>query len=92
VTREIAFVCPLSEELEDRLRVTAYLKKGEIVKFVIQYKALVKNLWRPIVRYDTYHGFAHKDIIHYWGEVVKPMINKNIHAIILAGGSGNSLR
>jgi hypothetical protein len=25
----------------------------------------------PIIRYDTSHGFAHKDIIHYNGEVDK---------------------
>jgi hypothetical protein len=24
----------------------------------------VKNKWKPIVRYDTAHGFAHKDIIY----------------------------
>ena len=38
MTREIAFIYPLSEELEDRLRVTASLKKGRIVRFVVQYK------------------------------------------------------
>jgi len=44
------------------------LKKGKIVKFVVQYEALIVGEWRPMVRYDTSHGFAHKDIIHYKGE------------------------
>ncbi|WP_455423484.1 DUF7718 family protein [Candidatus Hakubella thermalkaliphila] len=26
--------------------------------------------WRPVVRYDTAHGFAHKDVIRANGEVV----------------------
>ena len=68
MTREIAFIYPLSEELGDRLRVTASLKKGGIVKFVVQYEAFIVGQWRPVVRYDTSHGFAHKDIIHYKGE------------------------
>jgi len=43
-------------------------EKGQVFKFVVQYEALLKGQWRPIVRYDTSHGFAHKDIIHYTGE------------------------
>jgi len=43
VKREIAFIYSLSEELEDRLRVTASLKKGKIVKFVVQYEALIRS-------------------------------------------------
>jgi len=43
-------------------------EKGQVFKFVVQYEALLKGKWRPIVRYDTSHGFAHKDIIHYTGE------------------------
>jgi len=32
---------------------------------------VVLGEWRPVVRYDTAHGFAHKDIIKATGEVVK---------------------
>ena len=63
-TLKIEFLYPLSEELEDRLRVTASKRKGKILKFVVQYEALVGDKWRPIVRYDTSHSFAHKDIVH----------------------------
>lgn len=69
--REIAFIYPLSEELEDRLRVSASLMKGKIVRFVVQYEASIAGEWRPIVRYDNAHGFAHKDIIHYKGDEEK---------------------
>lgn len=65
------FLFPLSGELEDRLRVQAKKQKGKIVRFVVQYEALIKNEWRAIVRYDTSHGFAHKDIIHSSGEADK---------------------
>jgi hypothetical protein len=67
-TRRIEFLYPLSEELEDRLRVSALRQKNGIAKFVVQYEALINERWRPIVRYDTSHGFAHKDIIHFRDE------------------------
>jgi hypothetical protein len=51
--------------------VSALTEKGKILKFVAQYEALFRDEWRPIVRYDTSHGFAHKDIIHYDGDQEK---------------------
>ena len=68
---EIEFLFLLSEELEDRLRVSALKRKGVIIKFVVQYEAYIENNWRHIIRYDTSHGFAHKDVIHYNGEQEK---------------------
>ncbi len=65
--REINFIATLSQEAEDRIRITAIKDKGEILKFVVQYEAKMKRKWHPIVRYDTSHGFAHKDIIHASG-------------------------
>ena len=61
----------MATEASDRLRVTARKDKGEILEFVVQYETVVLGEWRPVVRYDTAHGFAHKDIIKANGEVVK---------------------
>jgi hypothetical protein len=69
--KEIEFLYPLSMEGKDRLRVKALKKRGVISGFVVQYEALLKGDWRAIVRYDTAHGFAHKDIIHPTGEQEK---------------------
>ncbi len=57
----------LSQELRDRLRVSVIKEKGKIINFVVQYEASIKSRWYAIIRYDTSHGFAHKDIIHYDG-------------------------
>ena len=70
-TKELQFFYLLSEDFEDRLRISAFKRKGKITKFVVQYEALIKGKWRPVVRYDTSHGFAHKDIIHWNGEEEK---------------------
>lgn len=61
---EVEFIFRLSEENEDRMRVEAVKEKGIILSFVVQYEALINKRWRPVIRYDTSHGFAHKDILH----------------------------
>ena len=75
MVKEISFLYPLSPELDDRLRVNASKEKGRIVGFVVQYEAFIKGRWYPIVRYDSSHGFAHKDIIHYNGLTEKQPLN-----------------
>lgn len=68
---EIEYLFYLNAESTDRLRVYAQKGKGEILEFVVQYEALILGDWKPVVRYDTAHGFAHKDVIRANGEVIK---------------------
>ena len=68
---EIEYVFPLSVELEDRLRVRATKARGKVVSFVVQYEAFIRGQWKAVVRYDTAHRFAHKDILHPDGSVQK---------------------
>lgn len=42
-----------------------------MIGFTVQYEALIGGQWRPIVRYDTSHGFAHKDLLHPSGREEK---------------------
>jgi hypothetical protein len=44
---------------------------NEIAEFRIQYEAFIDGEWRPIVRYDTAHGKAHRDILHPDGSGTK---------------------
>lgn len=69
--KELRFTVMLSPDQKDRLRVIASKEKGEIARFVVQYEAYINDSWRNIVRYDTSHGFAHKDIIHPNGTINK---------------------
>jgi hypothetical protein len=46
---------------ENALRVRFDLGRGEIHSFVVQLECLSKGKWTPVVRYDTAHGFAHRD-------------------------------
>jgi len=69
--QEIEYLIYLTAESTDRLRVYAQKEKGIILEFVVQYEAMISERWQPIVRYDTAHGFAHKDIMKADGEVIK---------------------
>ena len=72
---EIEFIYPLSTELLDRLRVKATKNRGRIVSFVVQYEAFIRGRWRAVVRYDTAHRFAHRDVLHPDGSAQKQPLN-----------------
>ncbi|MBT3878603.1 MAG: hypothetical protein HOI47_28650 [Candidatus Scalindua sp.] len=69
--KEIQYIIYLTAESTDRLRVYAQKEKSIILEFVVQYEARISAKWRQIVRYDTAHGFAHKDIMKADGETIK---------------------
>lgn len=61
---EKSYFISLSENGEDRLRVHVWTEKGQVRGFAVQHEAHSRGKWRPVVRYDTAHPFAHKDILH----------------------------
>lgn len=48
---------------EDRYRHSHIRFKGEVLSFIIQYETRLGEKWLPVVRYDTEHGYAHRDIM-----------------------------
>lgn len=69
--KTIEYLFYLSPERTDRLRVMAYKEKNKILEFVVQYEIEILHKWHPVVRYDTRHGFAHRDILHADGSSEK---------------------
>lgn len=69
--KTIEYLFYLSSARKDRLRVWASREKNEIVEFAVQYEAEILDSWRPIVRYDTSHDFAHRDLMRANGTVDK---------------------
>jgi len=68
----VEYVTPLGS---DGRRRTRHVRIGnKIIEFVVQYEVELKNIWYPVVRYDTAHGFAHKDILFYKGDVRKEIL------------------
>lgn len=46
----------------DRLRIRFETERGRVTMLVVQYETLISNKWEPIMRYDTAHGYLHKDL------------------------------
>jgi hypothetical protein len=78
---EIDYTVPLDRDVANRLRVHAVKTAGRIVEFVVQYEALVAGSWHAVVRYDTAHGFVHRDELLPDGRRLKmplPFANRNL--------------
>lgn len=46
------------------------------MSFAVQLEVLVGGQWRAVLRYDTVHGFAHRDLLHADGTVEKTPVGK----------------
>jgi hypothetical protein len=70
--------------LTDRYRHLHIKEKSKILYFRVQYETLVKEKWYPVVRYDTAHGFAHRDLLNFKCEVEKtPLFNQDFNDALL---------
>jgi len=47
--------------IDTRIRHYHRTERGRVVEFMIQLELEVENEWRPVIRYDTAHGFVHVD-------------------------------
>lgn len=64
----------------DRYRHLHIKDKDKIVFFRVQYETKVDNVWYPVVRYDTAHGFVHRDLLNIKGDVKKtPLFNQDFN-------------
>jgi hypothetical protein len=57
--------------LNDRKRHEHTTVQGKVTGFVVQYETFVEGEWRPVIRYDTAHGFPHVDKIYADGTTEK---------------------
>lgn len=71
---EKEFTKELSPAGSDRLRVKISTKKGKVMEVVVQYEAKINDKWYAVVRYDTSHGFFHRDLLNIKGEEIKKVI------------------
>jgi len=60
--------------MNDRYRHNHIREDGNIIYFRIQIETKIGDKWYPVVRYDTSHGFAHRDLLNKKEEVTKTPI------------------
>ena len=74
--KEVKFLISLTQE--DRYRHNHVRFRGDVLSFVVQYETKLEGKWFPVVRYDTEHGFAHRDLFDKEGNKQKtPMFTKD---------------
>ncbi|MEK6728386.1 MAG: hypothetical protein AABY28_06990 [Candidatus Omnitrophota bacterium] len=62
MSKKVEYIIPLSGDTQLRHIHTHW--KDKVTSFVVQLEIYINDKWQPIVRYDTAHGFTHRDIIH----------------------------
>ncbi|MBI5197119.1 MAG: hypothetical protein HZA19_00765 [Nitrospirae bacterium] len=50
-------------------------EKGRVIDFIVQLEVKVEGQWKPVIRYDCSHDFAHIDRYNIQGEKVKEEIH-----------------
>ncbi len=77
--KSIEYVIRLA--IDDRYRHRHSHEKGKILFFSIQYETRIHDAWHPVVRYDTAHGFAHRDLFTMSGTIEKtPIFNQDFNS------------
>jgi hypothetical protein len=60
--RHIQYFITLATD-DDRIRVDFETDQGEVIALhTVQYETRIEGAWRPVARYDTAHGFFHRDV------------------------------
>ena len=49
---------------KDKVRISFTQDKGKILRFIVQYFALIKSRWRTIIRVDNCHSYPHQHVYH----------------------------
>ena len=60
--RRVEFRRLLNEN--NALRVRFEIDRGQVVYFIVQIETQFGDDWTPVMRYDTAHGYAHRDVLH----------------------------
>ena len=67
------YLYALSAQNSDRLRVRLRVELSNVVQFSVQYETFVEHHWRPIVRYDSARGYAHRDLLDLDGRNIEQL-------------------
>jgi len=58
-------------DVDVRKRHYHFTEAGKVVKFVVQLEVKSERLWKPVVRYDCSHDYAHQDCYNMKGSSKK---------------------
>ncbi|MBI4787129.1 MAG: hypothetical protein HY782_08805 [Chloroflexi bacterium] len=83
---ETTYIIDLTPGGENRYRHHHVLEKNKLVEFRLQYEAYLDGKWHAVARYDSFHGFAHRDVMHPDGTETKTVFqNWDYHQVLTFG-------
>ncbi len=68
-----------------RKRHIHYIEKGKVIHFMVQLEIEHKQLWIPVVRYDTAHNLTHIDRYNLKGEQRKESLEMSFDEALNLG-------
>jgi hypothetical protein len=60
---------------DTRERRTFEIERGQVTAFRLQLEVRVQGKWKPVIRWDTSHGFVDRDRYNLQGEKRKVILN-----------------
>lgn len=83
---ETTYMLDLTPDGQNRYRHRHVLEGNHSIEFSVQYEAYLSGKWRAIVRYDSAHGYAHRDLLHPDGAGTKTTFHGWDYAQVLTYG------
>ena len=62
MAQETAFEVALDDGIVVRIRFVR--ERSHVVSFAVQLEYFISEKWYPVIRYDTAHKLAHRDVLH----------------------------
>ena len=70
---------------EDKLDISFKENRGKIIKFSVNYSALINERWRYIMRIDNCHGQPHRHTYHLQRRQYWVLLGGNINEVFTEG-------
>ncbi len=70
----------LDRTTDTRERRTFEIEQGKVLSFRVQLEVRTKGRWKPVIRWDTAHGFVDCDRYNLQGEKIKSILNLSLEA------------
>jgi hypothetical protein len=67
---DVEYEDALDDAAQEWRRMRIWLAGGQVVRFTVQYETTIAGARVPVVRYDTAHGFAHRDRLDRRGRTI----------------------
>jgi hypothetical protein len=65
-----AWELQLDDSGQEWVRVHLWISGGQVTDFMVQYETTLAGKLAPVVRYDTAHGYAHRDVLDRQGRTI----------------------